>query len=101
MLLSLWLMSQFLLITLLVAFGAAQPQSPAQLALLGATCLLALAPVVTAIVCARRIALAFPLPSLTSRSRRASFRTFRVAADPGTPGAALARAPSRVVSSLD
>lgn len=101
MLLSLWMMTQFALLTAVVAFGAAGPQSPVQVALVGAAGLLALAPIMTVFLRARRPAVVVPSLAPAPRSRAASFRTFRVAADPGTPGSALARAPSHVVHSSD
>ncbi|MFF8818110.1 MULTISPECIES: hypothetical protein [Leucobacter] len=99
MLLSLWMMTQFALLTAAVAFGAAGPQSPVQLALVGAAGILALAPIVTVFLRGRRPTAVCPAQASRRRSRAASFRTFRVAADPGTPGSALARAPSLFVHS--
>ncbi|TQL42864.1 hypothetical protein FB468_0873 [Leucobacter komagatae] len=96
MLISLWMMAQFVLLTLVVAFGAAQPQSPAQLLLLGAASLLALAPMLTAAVGRRRAPLATPVTPPAALPRRAALRTFVLPADPGTPGSAFARAPSFV-----
>ncbi|KAM9863850.1 hypothetical protein ACI1US_00327 [Leucobacter sp. BZR 635] len=100
MMLSLWMMTQFVLITLVVAFGTSQPQSPAQAALLGAVGILALAPIITAFVCARRATFTAAAPTPRAPSPWAVFRTFRVAAAPGTPGTVLARAPSRLASPL-
>lgn len=100
MLLSLWMMVQFILVTLVVTFGASLPQSPAQALLFGAAGVLALAPLLTAVVCAYRTVVVPALPQSTTGMRPTPLRSFRVAQDPGTPGAALPRAPSCVVPAL-
>ena len=101
MLLSLWLMSQFVLITLLVALGSAQPQSPAQLALVGAVGLLVAAPIIIRIGWTRRVpalpaALAAPTPSRTGAPL-----SYALPTTPGTPGTPLSRAPALVVIALN
>lgn len=96
MLISLWMMAQFFLLTLVLAFGAAQPQSPAQLLLLGAASLLALAPMLTAVAGRRRAPLTMPVAPPAALPRQVALRTFALPADPGTPGSAFARAPSVV-----
>lgn len=100
MLVSLWLMAQFILITLAVAFGTSLPQSPTQALLFGAAGVLALAPLLTAVLCTHRASFALALPFPRTAQRPAPMRAFRVAQDPGTPGAALPRAPSRLASAL-
>lgn len=100
MLLSLWMMTQFVLLTLLVVFGTSQPQSPVQAILLGAVGVLALAPALTAFVCARRRVFVLALPQCFRRQRSAIFRSFSLPQDPGTAGAALPRAPSHACSAL-
>lgn len=100
MLLSLWMMTQFLLLTLVVALGTVQPQSPSQAILLGAAGVLACAPVAAAIVCSRRIPLVAALQGPHARSRPSVTPTFSMPAEPGAPGTVLARAPSRAGSHL-
>ena len=94
MLLSLWLMSQFVLITLLVAGGAVAPQTPLQLALLGAVGLLAVAPAVLAVIAARRLPSAHLGWTERHAFRAACPATFRMPTAPGNPGMPRSRAPS-------
>lgn len=100
MLLSLWMMSQFVLLTLVVALGTVQPQSPAQAILVGAAGVLALAPLVAALVCPRRMPFVPAMQGPHARTRMSETLTFSVATEPGTPGTVLARAPSFLRSRL-
>ncbi|MBP6684268.1 MAG: hypothetical protein KA158_02505 [Leucobacter sp.] len=100
MLLSLWMMTQFVLLTLVVALGTVQPQSPSLALLLGAAGMLAFAPVVAAIVHSRRVPLVPALQGPHVRTRTSAPPTFSIPTEPGTPGTVLARAPSRSGSRL-
>lgn len=97
MLISLWMLTQLVLLALSVVLGSQLPQSPAQALLLIALSALALAPCVPALakVLTRALSLAPHAPPRRSRAR--ALRTFRMPGDPGMPGSALARAPSHVV----
>lgn len=97
MLLSLWMMGQFTLLTLVVAFGTTLPQSPAQALCFAAAGVLALVPLCAAVGSARRARLAPGATPSRPRAYRARVAEFSVAEDPGRPGQVLARAPSPVV----
>lgn len=100
MIATLWLMSQLLVVTALVMGGASLAESPVQAVLFGATAALLLATAITAVVFALRAAATIPVPSARPWLRAGLPRAFRLAQDPGVPGAVLVRAPARLVSPL-
>lgn len=100
MLLSLWMMTQCVLVTLLVTLGTSLPQSPTQALVFGAAGVLALAPLLSDTVCSHRAGFDPALPHPVTRLRPTQLRAFRVAQDPGTPGTAFPRAPARIVPAL-
>ena len=96
MLVSLWLMAQFIMLTVAVALGPHLPHSPMQALLILAVGALVVAPVVpwAVGVLTRILALAPHAPPARLRAR--TFHVPRAIGAPGTPGTALARAPSLV-----
>lgn len=95
-----WVVAQSVTLTLGVALGPLLPQSPIQvlaLLLVGAAVLALLAPaIISSLV--RRLSVVPHGPPV--RSRRVDSFGHRVPGAPGTPGCALARAPSVVVPAV-
>src|SRR5699024_2758830 len=97
MLANMWLTLQLLVVVTSADIDSVVPQSPTHLivlALLGAALL---TPIATwaGIALLRVVSLAAPVPRLPAVRR--GVRDSRMPEDPGTPGTALARAPSRGV----
>ena len=100
MLANMWLTLQLLVVVTSADIDSVVPQSPTHLivlALLGAALL---TPIATwaGIALLRVMSLAARVPRLPDVRR--GVREFRMPEDPGTPGTALARAPSRVVHAI-
>lgn len=97
MLISFWMMLQFVGMMLSVTLGAHLPQSPASVLLVLIIGALLLAPLAPSIAQAltRVFALVPHAPPVVPRAQ--THRVWRVAGDPGTRGTVQARAPSRVV----
>jgi hypothetical protein len=100
MMANLWLTLQLLVVVLSADLDSVVPQSPTHLivlALLGAALLTPIA-AWASMALLRALSLSLRPPSLPD-SRR-SIREFRMPEEPGTPGTALARAPSGVVHAI-
>ncbi|WP_209325558.1 hypothetical protein [Brevibacterium renqingii] len=100
MLTNLWLTLQLFVVVLSADLDSVVPQSPTHLivlALLGAALLTPIASW-AGIALLRVLSLASRAPSLPDVRR--GVREFRMPEEPGTPGTALARAPSRVVHAI-
>ncbi|UVI36967.1 hypothetical protein [Brevibacterium spongiae] len=100
MMANVWLTLQLLVVVLSADLDSVVPQSPIHLivlALLGAALLTPIAAWAGAALL-RVLSLSAPAPSLPDTRR--SIREFSMPEEPGTPGTALARAPSRVVCAI-
>lgn len=100
MLLYLWLMAQFIVLSLGIAADPHLPHPPLQILLLVLMGAVALAPLVPWLIRSLVRAQSLAPHGPPASSRFTDVPAHRVPGAPGTPGTALARAPSRAVHAL-